>query len=426
MWAVGLAAAIAAGIVFRLVWLEDIEYKADEIWTLQHVQDFWRGSELPVVGMPASVGVPNAGLSVWIFIGLSAFVPVDTPLQLTRAVELLSICAILLLLGFVRYGIARGEREPWLWSTAFAAVNPFAVTFSRKIWPPDVLLLFGVGFLAAWWHRRRWWGGFLWGMLGAVLGQIQLAGFLFAAMFVLCTILLDCRSVRWLAWFMGSVLGSLPMLPWLAELLTMLKERVSSMSPHAFLVPHVMTADLGVFLPKFVVFWLNLMLGSGLDYSLGSNYREFLAFPSNTYATGGLVAGAIALFAIVVVRLCRQLYATRALGFTAIADPNSSTALALCAGFAAYGVLLTVVTSNTLSLYYLIVPFPLPWVMLACCVAAGSREGRRSIANGRRLLSALVLLQACITLSFLNYVHGTTEIHGDYGTPYRAQLHDTP
>ncbi|HLJ19048.1 MAG TPA: hypothetical protein VKU84_02570, partial [Stellaceae bacterium] len=106
-----------------------------------------------------------------------------------------------------------------------------------------------------------------------------------------------------------------------------------------------------------------------------------------------------------------------------IADARSSTALALYAGFAAYGVLLTIVTANTLSLYYLIVPFPLPWVLLSCCVGAGSSDGARSIANGRRLLAALVLLQACITMTFLTYVHETPAIHGDYGTPYHAQDH---
>src|SRR5579872_456765 len=152
VWAIGLAAALSAGIVFRLVWLGDVEYKADEIWTLEHVQAFWRTQELPWVGMPASVGVPNSGMSIWVFIALSSLVPVDTPLPLTRTVELLGLCGLILLLGFVLYGVERREREPWLWSVAFAAVNPFAVTFSRKIWPPDVLLPFTVIMLAGWWH----------------------------------------------------------------------------------------------------------------------------------------------------------------------------------------------------------------------------------------------------------------------------------
>ena len=426
-WAIGLAAAIAVGVVFRLAWLEDAEYKADEVWTFQHVQAFWQTHELPAVGMPASVGVPNSGLSIWVFIALSALVPIDTPLPLTRAVELMNVSAILLLLSFALRGVSRSEREPWLWSVALTAVNPFAVLFSRKIWPPDTLLLFTVSMLAAWWHRRRWWGGFLWGMFGAVLGQIQLVGFLFAAMFVLCTMLLDRRSVHWFAWFAGSVLGSLPMLPWLAELLMMLAERVSSTSATALPAsPHLMTADIGLFLPRFVLYWLNMMLGSGLDYSLGDNYPAFLAFPSHTYGVAGLVAGAIAIFTVVVVRLCRRLYAARLPHIAGILDASSSTGLALCAGFAAYGLLLTVVTANTLSLYYLVVPFPLPWVSLACCVAAGSSEDARSVANGRRLLSALVLLQACITLMFLTYVHETQVIHGDYGTAYRAQDHGKP
>jgi hypothetical protein len=165
------------------------------------------------------------------------------------------------------------------------------------------------------------------------------------------------------------------------------------------------------------------MLGSGLDYSIGTDYPKFLAFPSGTYAVAALVAAVIAIFAVIVVRLCRRLYATRSRGIAGIAAPGSSTALALYAGCAAYGLLLTVVTANTLSLYYLVVPFPLPWLSLACCVAAGSSADARSVANGRCLLAALVFLQACITLGFLAYVHEAEELHGDYGVIYRAQSH---
>ena len=47
-----------------------------------------------------------------------------------------------------------------------------------------VLPLFSLAMLAGWWHRRRRWGAFLWGIAGTLLGQVHLTGFVFAAAFV--------------------------------------------------------------------------------------------------------------------------------------------------------------------------------------------------------------------------------------------------
>src|SRR5882724_11435853 len=196
-WAIGLLVSVAIGIVFRLIWLEDMEYKGDEAWTFTHVQAFWQTRHLPLLGMPSSTGLPNAGMSLWVFLAISSILPTDDPLALTRGVQLMNVAAILLLAIFALKGIERPEREPWLWSVALVSVNPLAVLFSRKIWAQDTLPLFTVGMLVGWWYRHRWWGAFLWGLVGAFLGQIHLGGFFFSASFVGCTLLFDHRSVRW-------------------------------------------------------------------------------------------------------------------------------------------------------------------------------------------------------------------------------------
>ena len=408
-WAIGLVAAITIGIAFRLVWLEDVQYRGDEAWTFGEVRAFWQTGDLPIVGMTSSIGVPNAGLSVWVFIALSALVPIDTPLALTRAVQMVNIGAILLLAAFVLRGIERSEREPWLWSVALASVNPFAVLFSRSIWPPDTLPLLAVSMLVGWWHRHRWWGGFVWGVLGATLGQIQLVGFFFAASFVACTWWLDRRSLRWSAWLWGSILGSLPMLPWLAEYLLVQDSGHIGMK----------ASELANLVPWFILAWLNTMLGVWHGYSLGDDYIAFLSFPSHTYAVAGLIGSVLAVSAAVALRLGHRLYASGTVAVAGIAESRSSTALALYAGLVVFGGVLTLATWNFLYMHYLVVAFPLPWVFLAWCVAAGCSDGARSVANGRRLLAALVLLQACVTLGFLAYLHQTSEIHGDYA-PYRT------
>src|SRR6516165_1564087 len=95
-WAIGLGVAIAAGIFFRLVWLYDIEYKEDEAWTFSEVETFWKTHFLKTIGMKSSLGIPNAGMSLWVFMGISAVLPIIDPLELTRSVQGINIVAILL------------------------------------------------------------------------------------------------------------------------------------------------------------------------------------------------------------------------------------------------------------------------------------------------------------------------------------------
>jgi len=425
---VGLFAAIAAGIVFRLIWIGDVEYKADEAWTFDQVQAFWQTHRVPLVGMRSSTGLPNPAMSIWVFLALSSVVPADTPLALTRAVQVVNVGAILLLAAFALVSIGRTEREPWLWSIALVSVNPFAVLFSRKIWAQDALPLFTLGALAGWWYRGRWWGGFAWGMLGAVLGQIHMAGFFFAAAFVGCTLFFDRGSVRWSGWFAGSILGSLPMLPWLTPLIVSFADfEVSDMRQWLELISlggldHVQSANLGFYLPVYLLQWFNMSLGIGLGYSLGADFVPFLSFPYHTYLASVPMGGVMVIFFIILLRLYRGLRMDRFRTIELMFDPQSSTALALNAGFLGYGFLLTA-TLLPIYLHYFIITFSLPGLWLAWCVRAGSKNSDQSVTNGRLLLCVLVVAQACITMSFLSYIHEAESIRGDYGVVYHAQPH---
>ena len=85
-WAIGFGLALALGLVFRLVWLSDMEWKGDEAWTFAQLRAFWQSRDLPPLGMASSAGLPNAGLSLWAFIGLSALLPALDPIAVARAV----------------------------------------------------------------------------------------------------------------------------------------------------------------------------------------------------------------------------------------------------------------------------------------------------------------------------------------------------
>jgi hypothetical protein len=102
--------------------------------------------------------------------------------------------------------------------------------------------------------------------------------------------------------------------------------------------------------------------------------------------------------------------------------PRSETTLALNAAFWGYGLLLTA-TLQPSYLHYLNVAFSLAALWLAWLARVGSSGSIGSVANSRLLLSGLVLAQACITITFLSYIHETQFIKGDYGIVYRAQRH---
>src|SRR5262249_35004334 len=157
----------------RLVWAEDIEYKGDEYWTFQRTQAVGRTEPFPWVGMPTSAGFVNPGMSAWVFLALGKLAAAQSPPDLARAVQGLNVRALVLLVGFALRVVPREEREFWLWGAALAAVNPVAVLFHRKIWPPSVLPLFTLVLLAGWWRRERRWGAFTWGLVGALVGQIH-------------------------------------------------------------------------------------------------------------------------------------------------------------------------------------------------------------------------------------------------------------
>jgi hypothetical protein len=409
-WAIGLAFSVAGGIVFRLIWLLDMEYKSDEAWTFTHVEHFWNTYRVEPVGMFSSAGLPNAGMSLWAFLAISSVLPVVNPLALARAVQVSNIAAILLLAVFVRKGVDAGEREPWFWSIALVSVSPLAVIFSRKIWPPDILPIFTVVMLIGWRFRSRWWGAFLWGLVGSVLGQVQLCGFLFAGGFFACTLAFARRSVHWPTWLVGSVVGMLPSLPWLLSI----GERHYGATGARF----------NNLVRPFFWYWSKMALGIDLHYSLGEDFWPFLTYPRlgvhHTYLAAVCLGVIILIFLVILLRLGRRLVVKPFETLSLVFEPQSPTVLALDAGCWGYGLLLTLML-RPIYLHYFVVAFSLPALWLAWLVRTGETSSARAPSVSRLLLSGLVLAQACTTMFFLAYVHEIQFIKGDYGTTYRSQ-----
>src|SRR5262249_23628779 len=92
-----------------------------------------------------------------------------------------------------------------------------------KIWAQSALPFFSMLFLVGWLRRDRRWGAFLWGLLSAVIGQIHMSGFFFAAAFVLWELFAgrerrEPPNTRWRLFVAGCLVGALGLVPWVVAL----------------------------------------------------------------------------------------------------------------------------------------------------------------------------------------------------------------
>ena len=233
-WVVGVVlASLFFGVVVRLVWPDDMEWKGDEIYSVVEAQKILETHEWPATGMGTSVALPNPGLSLWAFVPLVAVA--KTPIGVCVGVMLLNTAALLGFAVLAALGGGRGpaaaaegrrplgarlaERESWLWAVSLMAVNPYVVRLSRKIWPPSLLspliLLLYVGRAAA----SDALGAFVWGLAGAAMGQIHLSGFFLAGGVFLKTLVdrwraRDDVATRWAWWLAGSCCGGVGLISW--------------------------------------------------------------------------------------------------------------------------------------------------------------------------------------------------------------------
>jgi hypothetical protein len=394
-----LTAAILLGAILRLSFPGDIEYKADEKYMFEATQKIGITESWPMVGMTTGVGGKNPGMSVWIFVALSKIFHASSPPELARAVQWLNILGLLVLAFFSLRILPGPERPPWCWATAFAAVNPFAVIFHRKIWAQSTLPLFCVLLWIAWHYRQKKTGAFFWGLLGACLGQIHMSGFFLAAGVFLWTVIRD-RRVQWGFWLLGSLVGALPLIPWLQYTFT---NHGNGFSKFNFL---------WILYPKYWIYWVSDSLGMGLTYSIKTRqFLDFLRYPlvwgKATYLVAISHAEIILAGILILASAVKRRENLRGI------QSSTTTGLALNSVLWMTGILMTL-SCLEVRRHYLIMSFPLEWVWLSRMSLGGSRLGQRYLM--------IWVAQLLISASFLVYIHvNHGDPMGDYGVAYQFQ-----
>lgn len=381
-----LWACIACGSLLRVLWPLDIEWKFDEKWMFATALRIARGLEpWPWVGMPSGVGTENPGASVWPF-ALLAHVA-DHPVTMTHVIAWLNVLALWGFAIWVRATWPADDRRVGLSGVALFAVSPLPILFSRKIWAQDVLPIVLVPWLWGHARRERAAGAFAWGLFGALIGQVHMSGFFAAAALVIASLIVDRKRPRWRGWWLGSVLGALPLVPWLMFL--------AQRGPHG----GERHWSLAFFWDAFQSGW-----GIGLRYSLGRDFGAFLRSPSIGGSNIPLVMAAH--LALAALALWCAISLARNWRSLALSTHLQHYAWQLVLG----GALLHLAGVKVYP-HYLIVFSPLVHVAAAWVLA------RRKL-----WLWSACALQLFISASFLWFIHERGGApRGDFGVSYRAQ-----
>ena len=363
-----VAFALLLGIVLRLAFAHDIQYLGDEAWTFRHVDDARNGLPWATLGMPSSRGVQNAGMSVWVFIFLGTIGQASTPAGLTRCVAVAAILANVLMLAIPLYLLKdEKERKAWLWAFVLCATNPILVFIERKIWAQSVLPVFQVAMIIAWMRREKHAGAFVWGLIGALVGQIHMAGFFFVPALAGFTRLRSPPGrTRWLSWFLGSAVGALPALPWM---LYLLHDRPPA-APSAWWLR---------FRLEFYQYFFSDPSGLCSSYIVERDWGALMRYPTIGGHPTYLVAVAHLVLAVatgvIAYRALSYGWARRREPKELVLGDRSDTGILVASALVGMGALMTL-PSISIHRHYMLALFPLPYVWTARAALRGPDAGR--------------------------------------------------
>jgi hypothetical protein len=426
---------LAAAAALRLVYPLDFEYKYDQIYIFQKSQAIGITEPWPALGMSSGVGTRNPPLSIWIFPALAKITGATTPEALTQTQIALNLLALAALATLILQAIAPEKREPWIWAFGIACVNWHQVFYDRVLWSQSALPIFCVAHLAAFLHRRSRRGSVALGLTGPLLGQIHMPGFFFVVGIMAALAILDRRSVHWRIWALGAAIAAVPMLPWIAYLLTESVQR-GGLHPSALLDT------------AFWANWFNQATGTDFEFRFGAQVKDLLLGP---WIDGRATRMVMTLQAICsIIGIAAALNAVARIASNAVAAfqrtrkersseessgsagrpswwngvrPNGGTSsawsdevLLFTGGFATFGLLLTL-SGFRIYPHYLRTAFPLVPLSLTLALWNDQR-----IRRTRIVLATLILAQLLTTASLRMQIHETGgSPQSDHGVVYSRQ-----
>lgn len=398
---------IISGLILRLIWTEDMEWKYDEKCMYSLAHKAVDKQTLPILGMGSGKGIENPGMSVWVFAAMALFT--DSPVSMNRIVEIINVISIVCFLLFIMFKVKGNDKEIWLSGIALAAISPIAVVYSRKLWAQDVLPIFSFMLIFANANRNKNWGAFLWGVMGAIIGQIHMSGFFLGAGIFVFTVIHDYYNnikFKWAYWLAGSIAGSISMIPWIIYTLTHSHDSTTSF--------------MNILQFNFYLHWFLQSHGFSLYNSLGKDFWQYIKEPV-IYGYSTYIAALIYLFLVgVSVLTLAKIVKIMIKLFQHIKQKTSPvklftniniTQFYLLSILLGLGIFMTV-SGTSICPHYLICAFPFQYIFLA-----------KILEKRKLILRSVIIAQLIITITFLVYIHkneGTEK--GDYGKAYHSQF----
>lgn len=388
-WFVFLVLTFA--IVLRMLWPEDMEWKADEMLMHSMAAEAVQSGDLPFVGMKSGAGPDNPGFSVWPFVLMYSLS--DHPLNMVVFVQLINVLALVMMYFCVNKYEGK-DREVLLLSLAIMAFNVLNIIWSRKIWAQNLLPLFTA---AIWWcylHRHKNITLFFMGVLAALAGQLHISGFFYAAGFMLAVLVFKKFTFLQIRMYAGGfILGLIPALPWMNHILH--RHEASNIG-----ISHIFKLE----------YFLHLFtdpLGINVLYSLGANgtkhfNSEFKYIP-------------LLLVIVVLIVLLLAIYKwLKGSGAKNMSWNKDSELLFLFMAFVVFPGLLLTLSASPVRSHYLIAAMPFAGIWLSWLLIQAFRK------------KAFLFLIPVLLLSgfFMYYIHknkGCTLDGADYGPTWQVQ-----
>jgi 4-amino-4-deoxy-L-arabinose transferase-like glycosyltransferase len=412
---IALIGIVLVAALLRLALPGVVEFKQDEANLSLMARDMATGRSFPLRSIDSSVGIPQPPTSVYFFV--PPYLLSSDPVFATQFTAFTNVLAVL-----IAYRVTRRYYGPTaaIVAAALFAASPWAVIFSRKLWPPDqlaflTLLTLWAG-LAGFVEGRRW-GQLLFLPLLSFTGQNHYLNFvlIFPAAYLLWVGRDRLKREFWL---------SLPitLLVWLPFLLgPAFSALISSVRGGGGIFRAGSAPRPFGFSPEALANWWELLSGSGIGVWAGQRAELFVQGLSAVLAVimplwNAIPALAAAATFYLLIRAVRGQNITRPVDRTLIIWLVSTPLVFSFTWFPEFND------------HYLIPAHAAPFIALGIGAAAliGALKQaairRGGIAVGAAALLIGVLSQQAVMHTLLDFVN-TQATPGGFGTPLGYYMH---
>ncbi len=393
-----LVVIILLGSVFRVFFLDLIEFKLDEATTVNQTVQFFNSPHLIERGLIAGTGVYNFPLFNYLMIPISLLS--RDPMILSGVIAVINCLLVGVFFLFAKryYGAMTA-----IIASLLLAFSPWGVIFSRKIWAQDLLFLLYIPFLWLLHELVLKKNSKVTLPLFALLTlMIQLHGsglFLFAVTVIVLLIMrikINPRDA-----ICGFLVGVVPAIPYI---LFQFKSVPFCIDCEAFMKYQNSTRifDFNNFLRPF-----QIIGGLGYHFVLGKSYLDFAAtYPMVrqlqyifTLGFVGILAGLL----FVVVK--KQKYIFLVIYFISIP-------------------FLFFITKTTAYMHYFVITLPISVLLFAISVTSAYLFFKSKVARVLTLGVLIIFLVANIAFIYFfdSFLYNKKDIDGDYGPIYSLTL----